>query len=185
MDSSDFSVVKRAADRAIFPVGLAMIAAAAVTATAAVLAVFWAWGSALPDWVFDAASLLPGPLVALVLLLIYLWGRKRIQRRVIATAGGDSGYELMAQAGRRGALRRYNLATAVLAVTLFVTCVFYVSYLGSMLYFEEEEDWDDTAPTTTQASRDDGFDRRVAPDTAPLAGGVRAQVQRVGNWASG
>ena len=151
MDPSDFAVVKRTADRTIFPVGLAMILAAAVTASVAFVAVFWAWGSELPDWAFDAATLLPGPLVAAVLLLIYLWGRRRIQQGVIAAGSGERGYELMAQAGRRGALRRYNLASALLGVALFVASEFYLSYLGTMLFEEEDEDWEQASPTMTQA----------------------------------
>lgn len=151
MDPSDLVLVKRAADRAIVPVGLAMIAAATATATLAFLAVFWAWSSALPDWAFDAVSLLPDPLVAVVLLLAYLWGRKRIQRRVVAARAGDAGHDLVGQAERRGAMRRFNVATALLAVALFIACEFYLSYLGSRLYFEEDDDWEDAAPATTQS----------------------------------
>jgi hypothetical protein len=149
MDPSDFETVKRAADRTILPVGLAMIVGSAATATAAFIAVLWAWDSEMPDWAFDAASLLPDPLVAAVLLLVYLWGRRRIQRRVIAAGNGERGYDLVAQAGRRGALRRYNLASALLAVALFVAAEFYLSYLGTMLYQDEDDDWDDASPTQT------------------------------------
>lgn len=153
MEPSDFAVVKREADRAIAPVGVVMVAAAALTATAGFLAVLWAWASDIPDWSYDAVSLLPDPLVALALLFVYLWGRERIKRRVISAYGSDNGYDALAKAARRGALRRYNVTSCVLAVALFVACEFYLSYLNTKLYLDEDDWQEEAGPATTEALR--------------------------------
>jgi hypothetical protein len=145
--------VKREADRAIAPVSLAMLLIAPVTAALAFLGVFWAWGSQMPDWAYDALALLVNPAVAFALVLVYLAGRQRIRHRVVRSYEGDSGYGVLADAVQRGALLRYNIATAVLAIALFVACEFALSYLNSRLNVDEE--WDEEPqPSATEARAD-------------------------------
>jgi hypothetical protein len=151
VERSSFVAVKREADRAIAPVGLAMVLIAPVTAALAFLAVFWAWGSEMPDWAYDAVAVLANPIVALALALVYLAGRDRIRRKVVQGYEGDSGYGVLAEAVQRGALMRYNIATALLAIALFVVCEFGLSYLNSRLNVDED-DWDEEPqPSATEA----------------------------------
>ena len=152
MEASSFAVVKREADRTIVPAAIIMLVAVPAVATVAFIGMFRLWSSEAPDWAYDAVSTLTNPLIALVMLAIYAWGRARVKRRVLPNFGGDSGHEVLAQAARRGALRRYNAVMIVLALALYVACQFYVSYLSSKLDVGEGDDWDDQAqPSTTEA----------------------------------
>jgi preprotein translocase subunit SecG len=152
VEASSFAVVRREAHRAMPLAGLVMIAVAALTANLGFLAVYWAWGSEIPDWAYNAVSALVEPLLAGALLAVYAWGRRRIQRGVLKSFGGDAGYEVMAQAARRGALRRYNVAMLVLAIVLYIGGELYLSWLSSKLTVDEDEDWNEQAqPSTTEA----------------------------------
>jgi hypothetical protein len=170
VERSSFVAVKREADRAIAPMCLAMVVAAPLTAGATFLAVLWAWASEIPDWAYEGVALLANPLVALALALVYLAGRMRIRRRVVRSYENDSGYGVLAEATQRGALLRYNVVMALLAICLFVGCEFALAYLGSRLY-ADEEGWDEEAqPSATQA--------RALPAFSPYFAFSSSAVQR-------
>jgi hypothetical protein len=147
LDPSSYARVKQEADRAIPPVALIMLISAALGATLAFLCVLWAWNSDIPDWAFDAISLLPDPVLALAIAAAYLWGRERLKRRVVAAFSGDPGYEVFDQAARRGALKRFQIALLVFAIVLFVLGELYLSWISGGTYFWEDED--PTDPTTS------------------------------------
>jgi hypothetical protein len=153
LERSSFIAVKREADRAIAPVGIAMLVIGAIVAALAFVGVVWVWASTLPDWAYDGIALLVSPLVALTLVLVYLGGRRRIRRRVVRSYEGDSGYGVLAEAVQRGALLRYNVAMAVLAIALFVASQFALAYLSSRLNADEgDDDWnEDAQPSATEA----------------------------------
>jgi hypothetical protein len=153
LERSSFIAVKREADRAIAPVGLAMLGVGVLVAALAFIGVVWAWASSLPDWAYDGITLLVTPLVALTLVLVYLAGRRRIRRRVVRTYEGDSGYGILAEAMQRGALLRYNVVMALLAIALFVASQFALAYLSNRLSVDEDDDWnEDAQPSATEAA---------------------------------
>jgi hypothetical protein len=143
--------VKREADRAIAPVGIVMLAVAALTVAITFLGVVWAWSSTIPDWAYDTIAWLATPLIGLALALVYLAGRLRIRRRVVRSHERDTGYGVLAEAIQRGALLRYNVAMGVLAVVLFVASQFAQGYLNSLLEVEEDEWEEDARPSQTEA----------------------------------
>jgi hypothetical protein len=146
LDPSSYARVKQEADRGIFPVALIMLISAALAATVAFLCVLWAWNSDIPDWAFEAISLLPDPVLALTLLGAYLWGRERLKRRVVAAFSGDAGYEIFDQAARRGALRRFEVALVLFGIAVFVVGELYLSWISGGTYLWED---DPTDPTTS------------------------------------
>jgi hypothetical protein len=148
LELSSFAIVKREADRAILLTGVVMVVTAVVTSTLVFLGVLWAWASDMPDWIFNSIALFPEPLVALVIALVYSWGRERVKRRVVASFNGDTGIDIMAAAGRRGALRRYNVSMALLGLLLLAASSFYLAYLSSRFEVEDEER--DFGPNATE-----------------------------------
>ena len=148
VEPSSFAVVKREADRAIFPTGVVMALTAVVTATLLFLGVLWAWASDMPDWTFNSIALLPEPLVAVFIVLVYFWGKERVKRRVVANFNDDTGIDVLAAAGHRGALRRYNISMAVLGLLLLTASSFYLAYLSSQ--FEVGDEDQDYEPRSTE-----------------------------------
>ena len=148
VEPSSFAVVKREADRAIFPTGVVMALTAVVTATLLFLGVLWAWASDMPDWTFNSIALFPEPLVAVFIVLVYFWGKERVKRRVVANFNDDTGIEVLVAAGHRGALRRYNVSMAMLGLLLLAASSFYLAYLSSQ--FEVGDEDQDYEPHTTE-----------------------------------
>jgi len=148
VEPSSYATVKREADRAILPTGVIMALTAIVTATLLFLGVLWAWASEMPDWTFNSVALFPEPLVAVFIVLVYLWGRERIKRRVVANFNDDTGIDALAAADRRGALRRYNFSMAVLGLLLLAASSFYLAYLSSQ--FEVGDEDQDYEPHSTE-----------------------------------
>jgi hypothetical protein len=148
VEPSSYATVKREADRAILPTGVVMALTALVTATLLFLGVLWAWASEMPDWTFNSISMLPEPLVAVFIVLVFLWGRERVKRRVVANFNDDTGVDVLAAAGRRGALRRYHVSMAVLGLLLLAASSFYLAYLSSQFQVGDEDQ--DSGPRTTE-----------------------------------
>jgi hypothetical protein len=102
----------------------------------------------MPDWAFNSISMLPEPLVAVFIVMVYLWGRERVKRRVVANFNDDTGVDVLAAAGQRGALGRYNISMAVLGLFLLAASSFYLGYLSSK--FEVGDEDQDPGPRTTE-----------------------------------
>jgi hypothetical protein len=139
VEPSSYATVKREADRTILPTGVIMALTAVVTATLLFLGVLWAWASEMPDWTFNSVALFPEPLVAVFIVLVYLWGRERIKRRVVANFNDDTGVDVLAAAGHRGAFRRYNASMAFLGLLLLAASSFYLAYLSSQFEVGDED----------------------------------------------
>ena len=170
MERSAFDAARREANRAIVPVAVAMIVIAALALYAACAGILWVWDSTLPDWAYAAVVQLAPSAIALMLVLAYLGGRTRVRRRILRNHEGESGYAILTEAVQRGALTRFNLALAVLAIVLFVACQLTLSYLTAGLDEGDDEPDDDPQHSATEARAD-------LPASSPLrcaAAGARA-----------